>query len=145
MIYAYQKHIDALRTVEIILPSDGSQRIGTELATIGDTTYVYVPDTATLPPQPAEITVAPATLTDALKADIKAASPHVRLISDRMQEKIREQYSLEDEAYFSRIGVGVALGAYAFQPGEHEALLAFGAFVESVRQWGRDQRALLGL
>ena len=39
----------------------------------------------------------------------------------------------------------VALGAYALEPGEQAVLLEFGAFVESVRPWGRDQRAELGL
>ena len=49
------------------------------------------------------------------------------------------------KSYCARIGVGVALGAYQFQPGESDALLAFGAHVEGVRQWGRAQRAALGL
>ena len=62
-----------------------------------------------------------------------------------MQEKIRASYSAEDEAYYSRIGVGVALGSYEFEPGEQAALLEFGSFVESVRLWGREQRAELGL
>lgn len=66
-------------------------------------------------------------------------------ISDEMQRKIREKYALEDEQYFARIGVGVALGVYEFQAGEREALLEFGAFVESIRQWGRDERAKLAL
>jgi len=43
------------------------------------------------------------------------------------------------------IGVGAALGAYVFQAGEMDALLAFGAHVEAVRQWGRDRRAEIGL
>jgi hypothetical protein len=62
-----------------------------------------------------------------------------------MEEQIRARYPVSAEQYFSRIGVGVALGAYAFQAGEQEELLAFGAFVEDVRQWGRQQRAELGL
>jgi len=47
--------------------------------------------------------------------------------------------------YFARIGVGVSLGAYQFEPGEQEALLAYGAHVEACRQWGRQKRAELGL
>ena len=43
------------------------------------------------------------------------------------------------------IGVGVALGAYTFEPGEQESLLAFGAHVEGVRQWGRLEREKIGL
>lgn len=69
----------------------------------------------------------------------------LQVISDKMQRKIREKYALEDEQYFSRIGVGKALGAYEFQEGEEAELLAFGAYVESIRQWGRDERAKLAL
>lgn len=69
----------------------------------------------------------------------------LKAIDDQIQVKIREKYALEDEQYFARIGVGVALGVYEFQAGEREALLEFGAFVESIRQWGRDERAKLAL
>lgn len=123
--------------------------LGTELATLPDgLTYVSLPDGAALPVgQPAEIaaSIVTVTLTDALKESIKAASPHTRLIAQRMQDKIRATYSVEDEQFFSRIGVGVALGAYVFGAGEQTALLAFGTFVESVRQWGRVERAKFGL
>ena len=69
----------------------------------------------------------------------------LKAIDAQIQVKIREKYALEDEQYFARIGVGVALGAYEFQAGERDALLEFGAFVESIRQWGRDERAKLAL
>ena len=82
---------------------------------------------------------------EALREQIKAASRPVQLIADEMQRRIRIAYSLEDEQYFSRIGVGAALGVYAFQSGEQAALLAFGVHVEAVRQWGKAQRAELGL
>ncbi|MFN3587567.1 MAG: hypothetical protein ACK4UT_08685, partial [Moraxellaceae bacterium] len=65
--------------------------------------------------------------------------------AEAMQQRIRAVYSVEDEQYFSRIGVGAALGVYAFKPGEQDALMAFGARVEGVRQWGRDRRAEIGL
>ena len=104
-----------------------------------------VPTGVTLPAQPTELTIAPTVLTDALKAQIKAASPHVQLIYERTEQKIRAQYSVNDEAKFARIGVGAALGAYTFGPGEQDELLAFGAYVEAARQWGRDQRGALGL
>ena len=116
-----------------------------ELAELDGWHYVFVPDTVALPEQRIEIGWQLVTLTDALKEQIKTASRPCHLIADRMQQMIRGAYSLEDEQYFARIGVGVALGAYVFQPGEQEALLAFGAYVESVRQWGRDRRAELGL
>ena len=31
------------------------------------------------------------------------------------------------------------------QPGEQDALIAYGDFVESVRQWGRTEREKIGL
>lgn len=66
-------------------------------------------------------------------------------IDAEVQRKIRERYTLEDEQYFARIGVGVALGMYEFQNNEREELIQFGNYVESVRQWAREQRALIGL
>lgn len=117
----------------------------TELAEVDGWHYVHVPDEAVLPEQHPEINLTPVTLTDDLKEQIKLRSRPVKLIHERMQQMIRDNYSLEDEQYFARIGVGVSLGAYTFQPGEQEALLAFGAFVEEVRQWGRAERAKIGL
>lgn len=146
MIYSYRKYINALRTVEIALPtSENHQRIGVELATVNGTTYVYLPDGTALPPQPPEITVEPVVLTPELATEIKEASPHVWLINEQIKEKIRDKFSSEDEMYYARISIGVVMGAYTFLPGEQEAVLAYGAYVESVRQWGRDQRAAIGL
>lgn len=110
-------------------------------------TYVAVPDGITLPSQPAQIagTVTPVTLTPELRDRIKSASTHCQFIDARMQDKIRARYSAEDEMYFARIGTGVALGKYAFEPGEEAALIEYGAHVEAVRQWGRTERAKLGL
>ena len=117
----------------------------TELCTLDGTTYLAVPDGVTLPDQPTEIALNPVTLTPELRSRIKTASVHCALIAERMEARIRAVYSLGDEQYFSRIGVGVALGSYAFKAGEQEALLAFGAHVEAARQWGRVEREKLGL
>ena len=100
---------------------------------------------AALPAQPPELAIAPVALTPELREQIKAASPHCGLIAERMEMRIRARYSVSDEQYFARIGVGVALGSYEFEPGEQEALQAFGAHVEAARQWGRDEWAKLGL
>jgi hypothetical protein len=117
----------------------------TELCTLDGVTYVAVPDELTLPEQHPEITITDVTLTDDLKEQIKAASVHVALIYERTEQLIRSIYSQSDEAKYARIGVGVALGAYAFKPGEQDELLAFGEFVEAARAWGRAERAKLGL
>jgi len=98
-----------------------------------------------MPEQHADILWQAVTLTDAEKEQIKTVSRPCQLIAEEMQRRILAVYSVEDEQYFARIGVGAALGVYAFQPGEQDALLAFGAHVEAVRQWGRTERAKLGL
>ena len=116
-----------------------------ELAELDGWHYVFVPDGVTLPEQHVDIQWQAVILTDALKEQIKAASRPCQLIAEAMQQRIRAVYSVEDEAYFARIGVGAALGVYQFQSGEQEELLAFGAHVEEVRQWGRQERKKLGL
>ncbi len=105
-----------------------------------------------LPEQPEEIaaSVQTVTLDDTLKEQIKAASPHSQLIGQRMINTIRAAYSIDDEMYFARIGVGATTiinGAALYVPSasELEEMMTFGAFVEGVRDWGRNERALLGL
>ena len=128
-----------------VMPEQSDHGV-TTLATLADGfTYISIPDGITMPAQPAEIEYTQVTLTDEQKEEIKATSDKVQLINQEMVRRIREKYSLDDEQYFARIGVGVALGVYTFQPGEQDALLAFGNFVESIRQWGREERAKLGL
>lgn len=117
----------------------------TELAEVDGWHFVYIPLGSVLPEQHAQINLTEVLLDAALRTSIKAASRPCDLIAQAMQVQIRSAYTVEDEQYFSRIGVGVALKAYEFQAGEMDALLAFGAHVESVRQWGRDKRAEIGL
>lgn len=132
-IYAYRKFIDAVRTVEIRLPEDENhQRIGTELATIDGETYVSIPAGNELPTQPAEISVREIQLTPELKNQISAASPHVRLIRQKVSEKIAEQYSMGDEIKLIRTAPSAEFEAY-------------NAYAEDCRAWGREQRAALGL
>ena len=142
-IVSYQKQSDAYTTYTLLAP-EGS----TELCTLDGVTYVSVPDDVALPEQPSQIAdsiVNPVTLTTELREAIKSTSLHCQLIHQRMEDKIREKYSLSDEQYLSRIASGVALGMYTFETGEQDALVAFGTYIEEVRQWGREQRALLGL
>ena len=146
MIYAYTKVSTPYTTIQMALPYEmDSENQCTELCTLEGVTYVSVPDSVTLPDQPTELTITEATITPELRDAIKAESPHCRLITERMEMRISSKYSLSDEQYFARIGVGAALGAYTFAPGEQDELLAFGAYVEAARQWGRDERAKLGL
>ena len=133
MIYCYQKHIDSIRTVEAIFPTNAqNQRLGTELATISDITYINIPDGAVLPDQPVEIDVAPAVITDDLLAAIKQASPHYRLINEQVAERIRQRYSVDDEIKLLRIA-----------PSDETA--AWNDYVEECRAWGRGKKAEIWL
>lgn len=152
-IVAYRKATDAWTTYTLALPDnqadpDGGEDLRcTELCTLDGVTYVAVPEGVTLPEQPAQIadTLQEVALTPELREQIKTASPHCAFIAERMQAQIRARYSAEDEMYFARIGTGVALSKYAFETGEEAALAEYGAHVEGVRQWGRAERAKLGL
>jgi hypothetical protein len=95
--------------------------------------------------QPKQIQIEEPILTDELKEQIKATSPHCQLIYTRMQEKIREKYCSEDEMYMTRISVGQLAGMYQMQPGEPELIVAYQTFIEGIRQWGKSERAKFGL
>lgn len=123
----------------------GDDSKSVELAEIDGVVYVFVPDGEIVPDQHPGILFSEATVSNDLRETIKANSRACQLIDMAMQDKIRERYSAEDEMYFSRIGTGKALGMYEFQSGEQEALIAYGQYVESVRQWGREQRRAIGL
>ena len=140
MIYAYTKITDQYTTYLMSTP-EGS----TELATIDDITYVHIPDSETLPDQPEQITVTPVTLTPELLARIKVESPHVQLINQRMIDMIRSQYTVDDELFFARIAGGAGLGLYEIPAQEQDELAAYKDVVEAAREWGRQQRAVLGL
>jgi len=63
---------------------------------------------------------------------VKSACPAVRDIRAQVIAKIREMYSVDDEIYLLR----TAPSAEAAE---------WNDFVEECRQWGREQRALIGL
>ena len=149
-IVSYQKTSDAYTTYELRMP-DAQGAEGeiycAELGTVGGLTYVSVPPGVTLPEQLPQVaaTLQTVTPTAELLAQLKAISPHCVLISERMVQKIRASYSIDDEMFFARIGVGAAVGMYTPTPDELAEMKAFGEFVEAVRQWGRAERARLGL
>jgi hypothetical protein len=131
-IYKYQKRTDAHTTHCLAEPDygrEGEERI-TELCTIDGETYVSVPDSITLPPQPQQITVEAVALTEELDAAIKAASPHVALINERVVTRIRDRYSINDEIKMHRIGPSPETEAY-------------NDWVEECRAWGRAEKERL--
>ena len=134
-IYKYQKVQDAFTTYCLVEPDynllETENRI-TELCTIDGVTYISVPDGITLPEQPEQITVEEVALTDELKAAIRAASPHVQLIDERVVMKIREKYSVNDEIKLIRLGAS-------------DDFTAYNDYVETCRAWGAAAKARLGV
>ena len=146
--YTYTKIVEAGpfgTTVTAKLPEADGQFIGNELGTIDGLTYISLPDDAVLPGQPAEINLQPVIMTDALKEQLKAINPWCRLVDQQIRAKIRERYDAEDEMYLTRISVGNLMGIYTYLPGEQQAVLDYGAYVEGVREWARSERAKVGL
>jgi len=139
MILKYQKATDEFTTHALHEPDyqEGDPRI-TELCAIGDVTYIHVPEDLVLPEQSDEIdaTLEAVTLTDELKAEIKALSPHVRLINARVVEKIREKYSSNDEIKIHR---------EYMENGSTTAITAYIDHVAACRAWGQDEKKKLGL
>ena len=149
-IISYKKTSDAYTTYELRTPDaqgNEDEIFCTELGTLDGLTYVSVPDGVTLPEQLPQVaaTLQTVTLTPELRDRLRATNPHCALISERMVQKIRARYSIDDEMFFARIGVGAASGMYAPTEDELAEMQAFGEFVEGVRQWGRVERAKLGL
>lgn len=94
-----------------------------------------MPDDAQLSDdQPPEIatTIDTVVMTDELRALIKSQSTHVQLIDERVKAKIAERYSITDELKEISNSSSASFSTYA-------------NYVEECRQWGRGQKALLGL
>jgi len=95
-IYKYRKVTDKYTTYTAVDNGEEDKRI-TELCTIGNYTYISVPDSLILPKQPKKINLIAVILTAILKEKIEKISPHIQLIKKRVREKIRDKYELEDE------------------------------------------------
>ena len=144
-LYCYQPVVTTGPTGTVIRHTSDEDNQISRVAELDGYTYIAVPDGVALPEQPSEITVEEVTLDDALRESIKAASRPCQLIAQRMQEQIRARYSLDDELYLARIGIGSQRGTYTLSAEEDALLDDYQAYVEGVRDWGRAERAKLGL
>jgi len=90
-----------------------------------------------LPEQPfnLDVTMEAVTLTDELRTEIKAVSPHVRLINARVVEKIRAKYSENDEFKMLRVKAD----------GEQIQSKEYSKHVESCTAWGLTEKGKMGL
>jgi hypothetical protein len=151
-LYAYRIVIDSVTTHALRLPTtEAGQMAGQELCHLPDgRTVAVVFDGHTLPAdQPAAIAASiellPSPLPPELRAQIREASPHCRLIAKRLVERIRAKYSQDDEQYLTRIACGKALGTYTFLPGEEDMIADYQATAEAARAWAKAERAKLGV
>jgi hypothetical protein len=146
MILKYQKITDNYTTYTLLEPDYQEEDLKcVELCTIGNYTYVFVPEGTVLPDQPEQIIIEEITLTKELREEIKLASPHVQLSYKRLNERIRSKYSLDDEQYFSRISIGALTGSYEMQEDEPVLIQEYQTWVEECREIARQERASWGL
>lgn len=132
-LYRYQKITDEFTTYALRLPVDADkQPVGTELCEIAGITYVSLPDGFDLPEQPTQISAELITPDAVLIAEIKASSPHVALINERVAKRIAERYSLQDEIKLLRTAPTAEFELY-------------NAYAEECRDIGRAEKAALGL
>jgi len=144
MIYRYTPITDEYTTYRIAFPYDESGAAqGQIIAAIDGIEYAYVPDDAVLPEQPGQITLVP--VTDADLPIIKENSPQYRLINKRVVERLREQFSADDEFKLNRIATGHLLGRYTPTADEMAEIEAFDAAAIEARDWGRVEKAKIGL
>lgn len=139
-IYVYQKLIDTIHSIVANLPEENSG----ELATIGENTYVFIGEEEELPKQPKGIELTLVDLTPELRKELQEHSPHVRLINERVVEKIRQKYTENDELKFARLGWQVAGGEIIDEQVLTE-LQVYNDHVEGARSWGRSEKTKLGL
>jgi len=143
MIYKYKKVIDEYTTYKLIEPdyelSENVDRI-TELCTINDETYINIPNSVVLPSQPEIITstLIEVTLTDTLKNQISKKSMHIKLINQRVIERIRKLYSVNEEFKISRNKISL-------EPGADIPYEEFNAYVKNCVAWGKTEKAKIGL
>lgn len=130
-IVSYRKNITQHTTESLNCP-EGS----TELCTIDGVTYVSLPDdyeiNISAQPQCVRDSLQRVEITPELRLEICAHSTHVWLINERVREKIAQLYPLHEEVKLLRTAPSSEFEAY-------------NDYVEQCRQWGREQKAALGL
>jgi transcriptional regulator NrdR family protein len=131
-IYKYQKVVANGTTYRFIHPYVEGEQQGAELATVEGFTYVYIPDGVEIPKQHEQITEEEVSSSIEELEAVKKASRHVALINQEVQEKIAARYNTADEIKLIRTAPSTEFDAY-------------NAYVEECRQWGREQKAKIGL
>ena len=141
-IIEYKKSITQQNTYEL------REVEGTELCTLGDTTYFAIPGTVLPTGQSSEIqsSIKATTLTDVLNDQIRAASPHCQLINSRRRQRLLGAgYSADDQDYYIHLHIAMQIGAV---PANAKRTATLAAYVEAFKVaylWAESQYAALGL
>ena len=148
MIYKYQIQHTEYTTLRFNHPLEPSSHLPpetscTELATVDGWSYVHVPDGVELPEQ--SVTLEAVELTADLLSQIKAVSPHVRLINRRVVDRVRSRFTQEDEFKLNRMATGAIMGRYVLSAEEVAEIEAFEVHVLASRDQGRQEKAAIGL
>ena len=121
---------------------------GTELCTIGDTTYFVIPGTVLPTGQAVEIqsSIKETTTTDTLKDQIRESSPHCLLIAARQRQKLAEAgYSAADTEFFLHLGIAAQLGVVTLNEKLTKRITDYMNAFKQAYIWGELQYADLGL
>lgn len=141
-IIEYKKSITQQNTYEL------RDVEGVELCTIGNTTYFVIPGTALPTGQSAEIqsSIKATTLTDVLNDQIRAASPHCRLINSRRRQRLLDAgYSADDQEYYIHLYIAMQIGAV---PANAKRTATLAAYIDAFKVaylWEESQYSALGL
>jgi hypothetical protein len=141
----YQPVSDAYTVYRVTAADPDADPGLTELCELDGWRYLSVPSGLALAVPPPIAALETVVLDDTLRARIKAASPHITLIDQRFDERLRARYTLNTELYYARIASGVALGVYSFLPNEQDELAAYQVYVEGLRTQSRAEKVALGL
>lgn len=141
-IIEYKKVITQQNTYEL------REVEGTELCTIGDTTYFVIPGTALPAGQVSEIqgSIKATVLTTELRAQIKAASPHCWLIKERRKQAVLDAgYDNEDQKSLQLAGIGIGIGFLHQDDHRAAAVLAYATVCKAADEEAAAQYTALGL
>lgn len=110
-IVSYQKNITSVITEVLIVHPDGDENV-TELCTVGGITYVSIPDGVEI-----DMDIQPECVKDSIQNLEKAKTPeelkalisehsfHVKLIDERVRERIALKYPLHEEIKILRLAL----------------------------------------
>lgn len=141
-IIEYKKVITQQNTYEL------REVEGTELCTIGDTTYFVIPGTALPTGQAAEIqsSIKATVVTTELRAQIKAASPHCWLVKERRKQAVIDAgYDQEDQKALQLAGICVGIGFIQPDDPRMAAVLAYATACKTADEAAAAAYAMLGL